>query len=112
MVTTRRDPPNFPDLPSAAGPVRRAALSSTGVIVSALLSRTGLLIAMVVALALPMAPAAADNPRPIPASSETIIRGGTLVALPPVVQPGTSPAAPLNTGQVVATFEPAAASRS
>lgn len=31
----------------------------------------------------------------------------TLVALPPIVQPGTTPAAPPGTGQVVATFEPA-----
>ncbi|WP_310528538.1 glycoside hydrolase family 16 protein [Nocardioides sp.] len=31
---------------------------------------------------------------------------GTLVALPPIVQPGTTPAAPPSTSQVVATFEP------
>ena len=35
-----------------------------------------------------------------------MIGRGTLVALPPIVQPGTSPASPSSTGQVVATFEP------
>ncbi|WP_243395213.1 glycoside hydrolase family 16 protein [Nocardioides currus] len=36
---------------------------------------------------------------------------GTLVALPPVVQPGTTPASPRNAGQVIATFAPARAGR-
>ena len=36
-----------------------------------------------------------------------VIGRGTLVALPPVVQPGTVAGAPRNAGQVVATFDPA-----
>lgn len=32
---------------------------------------------------------------------------GTLVALPPIIQPGTTPSAPPKVGRVVATFEPA-----
>jgi len=40
-------------------------------------------------------------------SSRARVMVGTLVAMPPVVQPGPKPAAPPTTGQVVATFDPA-----
>ncbi len=36
---------------------------------------------------------------------------GTLASLPPIVQPGTTPAAPANTGALVATFTPASPGR-
>jgi hypothetical protein len=42
-----------------------------------------------------------------PLSSRAGVMVGTLVAMPPVVQPGLTPAAPPTTGQVVATFDPA-----
>lgn len=42
-----------------------------------------------------------------PLSSRAGVVVGTLVAMPPVVQPGLTPAAPPTTGQVVATFDPA-----
>ncbi len=40
------------------------------------------------------------------AAREVEVRG-TLASLPPIVQPGTTPAAPSNTGSLVATFTPA-----
>ncbi|HXH80376.1 glycoside hydrolase family 16 protein [Nocardioides sp.] len=76
---------------------------------SARFLRTGLFLGLAVALALPMAPAQAEKAEQSKRkpNETTVVRGGTLVALPPVVQPGTSPAAPSNAGQVVATFDPA-----
>ena len=49
-----------------------------------------------------------ERPAPSrPARSAAREGPGTLVALPPVVQPGRSPAAPPDSSQLVATFEPA-----
>lgn len=44
------------------------------------------------------------------ASRSTAVRA-TLASLPPIVQPGTSPASPQDTGTIVATFSPAAPGR-
>ena len=64
-----------------------------------------------VALALPLtvllAPASAQSDTRGSGAARTTVTRGTLVALPPVVQPGTTPTSPPSTGQVVATFEPA-----
>jgi beta-glucanase (GH16 family) len=82
--------------------------------VRALVTRASLFLGLVVALTLPLAstPAQAEPAGRKSSSDETtVIRGGTIVALPPVVQPGTSPASPSNVGQVVATFDPARAGR-
>ncbi len=73
-------------------------------------ARTGLFLALAVAVALPLAPAAAAPQAPVSraASSHHQSAGrGTLVALPPIVQPGKSPAGAPTTGQVLATFDPA-----
>lgn len=81
---------------------------------SALLSRASLFLGLVFALTLPLAstPAQAEPTRRASSSDgATVVRGGTIVALPPVVQPGTSPASPSNVGQVVASFDPPRAGR-
>ena len=52
------------------------------------------------------APALADRPAPVSAAAPIQLGRGTLVALPPIVQPGLTPAAAPTTGQVVATFTP------
>lgn len=39
--------------------------------------------------------------------SRSTVVTGSLASLPPIVQPGTSPASPTNNGSLVATFEPA-----
>lgn len=69
-------------------------------------ARTGLFLALALAVALPLAPAEAA-PHARAALHHKIAGRGTLVALPPVVQPGQTPAGAPSTGQVVATFDPA-----
>lgn len=65
---------------------------------------------LALALALPLfLSAPAESVAHSSGANRKILGRGTLVALPPIVQPGTSPAAPLSAGQVVATFEPARA---
>ena len=65
------------------------------------------LISLLLALT-PGAAHAADrgSEAPVQAKRSGAVRG-TLASLPPIAQPGTSPAAPLGTGTLVATFTPA-----
>lgn len=66
---------------------------------------TTTVLALALSLLVASAPAQSDSTR-----SRTGAKTGgtgTLVSLPPIVQPGTSPAAPSDAGQVVATFDPA-----
>lgn len=72
-----------------------------------LLKRTSSVVATL-ALALPLfLSAPAESVAHSSGANRKIVGRGTLVALPPIVQPGTSPTSPSSTGQVVATFEPA-----
>lgn len=64
-------------------------------------------LAIVLPLPLLLAPASAQSDTRGQDVARKIIGRGVLLALPPIVQAGTSPAAPPTTGQVVATFEPA-----
>ena len=73
--------------------IRRAARASLALVVTILL----------LSLGLGRAEAVEHRPR---ASREVEVRG-TLASLPPIVQPGTRPAAPSDTGVLVATFTPA-----
>src|SRR5687768_1348133 len=72
--------------------------------------RIGLLFAIVTALFLGGLPAshaeegASRTEKPVRGMSVT----ATLASLPPIVAPGTSPAAPGSTGSLLATFSPAA----
>lgn len=59
--------------------------------------------ALLLSLGLGRAEAAEHRPHP----SRTLKVRATLAALPPIVQPGASPAAPPDTGALVATFAPA-----
>ena len=73
--------------------IRRAVRASLAVTVTVLL----------LSLGLGRAEAAEHRPR---AARNVEVRG-TLASLPPIVQPGTRPADPSNTGALVATFTPA-----
>ncbi len=64
------------------------------------------LVVTVLLLSLGLGPADAAERKPHAQSRKVEVRG-TLAALPPIVQPGTSPAAPSNIGTLVATFTPA-----
>jgi beta-glucanase (GH16 family) len=68
---------------------------------------------LVLALTLPLllAPASAQSDASKSRVEKRTGGSGSLVSLPPIVQPGTAPASPSNAGQVVATFEPARAGR-
>ncbi len=72
-----------------------------------LFARTGLFVALAVTIALPLAPAQAGPQMRAKSSHHENAGRGTLVALPPVVQPGKTPATAPTTGQVLATFDPA-----
>ena len=78
---------------------------------SAFLSRSGLAAAAFALPLLLLAPTPAQSVARASAAAAHATGSGTLVALPPIVQPGTSPASPPSTGQVVATFEPARSGR-
>ena len=68
--------------------------------------RCGLIAVVVTVLLLGYVPSSsADDKRPPRGRSGTVT--GTLTSLPPIAQPGTSPAAPTNKGTLVATFTPA-----
>ena len=68
--------------------------------------RRGALVCSVLCVLAVSAPAGGTDPdRRVPTATRA--GTGTLVALPPVVQPGPSPAAPPGTDQLVATFRPA-----
>ncbi|PKH37578.1 Glycosyl hydrolases family 16 [Nocardioides alpinus] len=64
------------------------------------------LIVTILLLSLSVTRADAAEQRPSPVARKAEVRG-TLASLPPIVQPGTSPAAPSDAGTLVATFTPA-----
>ncbi len=68
---------------------------------------TTVLAVTILSTLLASAPAQAEPASRSAASKAKVVGVGTLVALPPVVQAGATPAAAPSTGQVVATFEPA-----
>ena len=66
------------------------------------------LVVTVLLLSMGLGPAdAASAERKQKSHSRKVEVRGTLASLPPIVQPGTSPAAPSNAGTLVATFTPA-----
>lgn len=64
-------------------------------------------LALALTLPLLLAPASAGSDARRPGIEKRTGGSGTLVSLPPIVQPGTTPASPSSAGQVVATFAPA-----
>lgn len=72
------------------------------------LSRRTSSVVATLALALPLllTVAPAQSVAHSSGTARKVVGRGTLVALPPIVQPGTSPASAPTAGQVVATFDP------
>ena len=85
------------------------ALASTDARVHLTIQRTvrAALVLAVTVLLLVVGLGRADAAEPRTRAARNVEVRGTLASLPPIVQPGTTPAAPSNKGALVATFTPA-----